>query len=104
MGSMKKYLFKKYIIYSLIISLFILIASYSFGLSNSYISMIFQSFFIGGTLGVLFINKYFTYLNYWVLFSNLRINKYLYLGLFYCSYQLSLLILVFTIGSNINGL
>lgn len=101
---MKKYLLKKYIIYSFIISLFILFGSYSFGLANSYVSMVFQSFFIGGILGVIFTNKYFSYLNYWVLFNNLKINKYLYLGLYFCGYQLSLIILVFTIGSNINGI
>jgi len=102
--SMKKYLFKKYVAYSLIISLFIFFTSYFLGFLNSNIGLLFQSFFIGGTIGVIFTYKYFSNLNYWILYNNLGVNKFIYLGIFFSSYQLILLIVVFTIGVRIDGI
>lgn len=100
----KKYLLKKYIAYSLIVSLLILFTSYFLGFTDSIIGLIFKSFFIGGTIGVILTYKYFSSFNYWVLYSNLRINKYLHLGICYLSYQFCLLIIVFMIGVNIDGI
>ena len=96
---MVKYLLIKYFSYSLFI--FVFLAGIS--LFNISLGMFTQSFLIGGTAGVFVTHKYFSLLNYWVLFSNLKINRYKYMGAFYSIYLISLFLIILLLREAIAG-
>ena len=58
---------------------------------------IWQSFSWGGVIGLFFLNKYFSHLNYWVLYCNLKINRCIYLGFTFVIYQVLLTIIILLI-------
>ena len=101
---MIRYLFIKYFSYSFLVSISIFAFFASVSLFNISLTMFFQSFLIGGTLGIYFTYKYFAYLNYWVLFSNLRINRYKWLSTVYIIYLVILFLIIILLRSYIAGI
>jgi len=94
---------KKYVGYSIIISLPILAVTTAHPDYDLSLGLFWKSFFLGGTFGVFILYKYFSRRNYWVLFSNLKINNYFYLGLSYFIYQVILLTIIFTVWASVDG-
>ena len=88
---LKKYYIKKYVIFSLLSSTAILLSVVTYNLAwhiHLEKSMISQSLFYGGTVGVYLTYIFFKKKNLWVLYNNLQINKILLLITNYFAFQL----------------
>ena len=101
---MKIYLLIKYCFYSTLISIAIMLIGLMSGAFTSMLEMMVKSFFFGSVIGLLAIYFYFNSMGLWNLYDNLRINKNLYLGLSFISFNTLIIVLSLIIHSITHGI